>query len=746
MTELQEKDKKSETQTNDVKIDPVAIRKDFLDAFKAKHPEADSDEIGRAVDICIEYHKEQKRASGEPYYTHPIAVAGILLEMGLDKATIITALLHDTVEDTDLTLEELEKEFGEEIASLVDGVTKLTRIELQSIETKQAENFRKLVLAMSEDIRVLLVKLADRTHNMSTLGYISKPHKRRRIATETLEIFAPLAERIGVHGIKEQLEDMSFEHLQEEARQSIIKRLTYLREEGSNIVDQVMSILRKDMKEAGIECKISGREKTPYSIWRKMQRKNVAFEQLSDIMAFRIVVDSIGDCYHVLGVLHGLYPVVPGRFKDYISTPKLNGYRSLHTTVLGPENQKIEIQIRTEEMHAEAELGVAAHWAYKQSNKKTHDAQHYRWLRELLDILENAGQPDEFLENTKLELFQDRVFCFSPRGDLIELPNGATPIDFAYAVHSDIGDTCVGAKINGRITPLNTKLQNGDQIDIQTSKTQTPSPTWERFVVTGKAKSRIRRFVRQQQRNEYMQLGKSMLEKKFRQEGYKFTEKAINSALKVLKIDSGEDLYVGIGSGHLNVKDVFATIFPDHKKSVKTPGSTDPDIEASIEKKAAKASNMPSKNGVPIKGLIPGMAVHFARCCHPLPGDRIVGIVTTGRGVTIHTIDCETLETFADTPERWIDVSWEEGPNAPESHIGRILITIGNEPGALGTLSTVIGKNGGNITNLKIVNRSTDFWDMHLDIYVEDVVHLNNIIAALRATPEVISVDRYRGR
>lgn len=731
-----------------IEVDPNALKESFMEQVRAKLPDGDHALILKGLDCCISSHATQKRASGEPYYTHPIAVAEILLNMGLDQATIITALLHDTVEDTDMTLEGLSKQFGEEISQLVDGVTKLTRIELQNAETKQAENFRKLVLAMSEDIRVLIVKLADRTHNMSTLGYISKPHKQRRIASETIEIFAPLAERIGLHYLKEQLEDMSFTYLQPEARQSILKRLAFLKEEEEqNVVETILAILIKNMKDAGINAQVSGREKTPYSIWRKMQRKNVTFEQLSDIMAFRIVVKDVGECYHALGIFHGMYPVVPGRFKDYISTPKLNGYRSLHTTVLGPENQKIEIQIRTEEMHREADLGVAAHWAYKQQRKNTKDVQHYRWLRELLDILENAGQPEEFLENTKLELFQDRVFCFSPRGDLIELPSGATPVDFAYAVHSAIGDTCVGAKINGRIAPLNTKLVNGDQVDIQTSKTQTPSPTWERFVVTGKAKSRIRRFIRQQQRDEYSQLGKVMLEKKFRQEGYKFTEKAIQGILKNYRVDSNDDLYAGVGSGHLNVKEVFSTIFPDHKKSVVTPNATDPSIEASIEKKAAAAQKgVAQKDGVPIKGLIPGMAVHFARCCHPLPGDRIVGIVTTGRGVTIHTIDCETLETFADTPERWLDVSWDEGPDKPESHIGRISITIGNEAGALGTLSTVIGKNGGNITNLKIVNRDLDFWDMHLDIYVEDVMHLNNIIAALRATPEVITVDRARGR
>lgn len=733
-----------------VDVDPDVLKQNFLALVLKKRPETDVQIMTNALDFCITHHAEQKRSSGEPYYTHPIAVAEILANMQMDPATIITALLHDTVEDTDATLADLSKNFGDEVAKLVDGVTKLTRIELQSLETKQAENFRKLVLAMSEDIRVLIVKLADRTHNMSTLHHITKPQKRRRIATETLEIFVPLAERIGIHSLKEQLEDFSFEHLQPEARQSIIKRLAFLKSEGNDVVKNILNILNTNMKEAQIKAKISGREKTPYSIWRKMQRKNVTFEQLSDIMAFRIVVGDVGECYHVLGVLHGLYPVVPGRFKDYISTPKLNGYKSLHTTVLGPENQKIEIQIRTEQMHNEAELGVAAHWAYKEGGKSNKsDVQQYRWLRELLDILENAGQPDEFMENTKLELFQDRVFCFSPKGDLIELPSGATPIDFAYAVHSAVGDTCVGAKINGRIAPLNTKLQNGDQVDIQTSKTQTPSPAWERFVITGKAKSRIRRFIRQQQRDEYIQLGRAMLEKKFRQENYKFTEKAVFGVLKILELESADDLYAGLGSGHLAVRDVFATIFPDHKKpAVGAPdeATVDGGIEKLNQTGQAAVNKQNNREKVPIKGLIPGMAMHFARCCHPLPGDRIVGIVTTGRGVTIHTIDCETLESFADTPERWLDVAWQDGPDSPESHIGRLSITLGNEAGALGTLSTVIGKNGGNITNLKILNRDMDFWEMTLDVYVEDVVHLNNIIAALRATPEVISVDRAKGK
>ncbi|MCB1556690.1 MAG: bifunctional (p)ppGpp synthetase/guanosine-3',5'-bis(diphosphate) 3'-pyrophosphohydrolase [Alphaproteobacteria bacterium] len=718
---------------------------DLLAKIQAYNPDADAEIIGRAYDYAKKMHEGQTRSSGEPYYTHPVEVADILADMRMDTATIATAILHDTVEDTPATFADLKKTFGEEIATLVDGVTKLTRIESQTVEGKQAENFRKLVLAMSEDIRVLLVKLADRLHNMRTLHHISKPEKQRRIARETLEIYAPLAERIGLHKIKEEIEDLAFSYLNPEARESITNRLSFLRKEGSELVKTTIAQLTDLLKKAGIEAKISGREKTRYSIWRKMQRKNVAFEQLSDIMAFRVVVDTVEQCYHVLGVIHSHYPTVAGRFKDYISTPKPNGYRSIHTTVMAPESQRIEIQIRTKEMHEEADLGVAAHWAYKGGERRIamRDAKKYRWLRELLDIVEQESKPEEFLENTKMELFQEHVYVFSPRGDLIELPSGATPIDFAYAIHSGVGDKCVGAKVNSRITPLNTKLSNGDQVEVITAKNQTPSPTWERFVVTGKARSHIRRFIRQQQRHEYVTLGKAMLQKIFQQEDYEFTEKAVAGVTDQFRADDVEDIFVGIGAGNIVARDVFKAIFPGHKteSARKTTG------EEIVERQGTPGQRSVSSGGpMPIKGLIPGMAVHFARCCHPLPGDRIVGIVTTGKGVTIHTIDCDTLENFADTPERWIDVSWEEGPNTPEAHVGRLEITMSNVQGALGTLSTVIAKNGGNITNLKITNRSLDFWDMLIDVYVNDTRHLSNIIAALRATPQVATVDRARGR
>ncbi len=713
----------------------------LIKTLESYQPNFDHKIIEKAYNYAKKMHEGQFRSSGEPYYLHPVAVAQILADMKMDVTTIVTAILHDTVEDTDATFEDLENIFSKEVSDLVDGVSKLTRIESQTVEGKQAENFRKLLLAMSEDIRVLLVKLADRLHNMRTMGGIKKPEKRRRISLETLEIYAPLAERIGIHRIKEELEDLCFEQVNPEARESITNRLSYLRDEGSDVVEGIISELTSILNNAGIDSQIKGREKTRYSIWKKMQRKNVAFEQLSDIMAFRIMVEKIEDCYLVLGAIHGRYHSVPGRFKDYISTPKPNGYKSIHTTIMGPRRQRIEIQIRTHSMHDEAELGVAAHWVYKGDNQsKDRDVTKYRWLRELLDILEQEQKPEDFWEHTKLELFQDRVFVFTPKGDLIELPNGATSVDFAYAIHSAIGDKCVGAKINGRIAPLNSRLVNGDQVDVITAKTQKPSPTWERFVVTGKARSHIRKYIRGQQRDEFVTLGKAMIQKVFRQEGYKFSEKAMSGALDHYNLDINDDIYANIGSGIFVARDVFKVIFPSHEAEILNRPSED------MDKALIQGSNKNSDAPMPIKGLVPGMAMHFARCCHPLPGDRIVGIVITGKGVTIHTIDCDTLENFADMPERWLDVSWGDSEGVQETQVGRLIITVENSQGALGTISTVIGRNGGNITNLKITSRSVEFWEMLLDISVKDTNHLNNVMAALRSTPDIISVERAKGQ
>ncbi len=711
---------------------------ELVERVKAYEPNADEEALNRAYVFATKAHGSQKRESGDPYFAHPVEVAGILTGMRLDSATIVTALLHDTVEDTGATLEELRELFGEEVARLVDGVTKLTRLQLQSDRTRQAENFRKLLLAMSDDIRVLLVKLADRLHNMRTLHFVKNPEKRHRIASETMDIYAPLAERIGMQGMKDELEDLAFAHLNPEARASILTRLEFLREAGNNPVPRIEEELRRTLDEAGLKAQVSGREKKPYSIWRKMERKNVGFEQLSDIVAFRIVLDTVPQCYEALGIVHGAYSMVPGRFKDYISTPKPNGYQSLHTTVIGPESQRIEIQIRTKEMQEFAEFGVAAHWHYKNPDGTLahREGRQYRWVRELLEILERASGPEEFLENTKLDLFQDQVFCFSPKGDLIALPRGATPVDFAYAVHTEVGDTCVGAKINGRMKPLRTVLQNGDQVEIICSRAQTPSPTWERFVVTGKARSCIRRFIRLQQRAQYIDLGRSILQKAFRQIDAKFTEDALKPALAEFRLRSVDDLYAMVGEGNVTARQVTDLAVPESKG--KKPRAPLPPRRRAKEGKAGD-------HAVPIRGLIPGMAVHFAGCCHPLPGDRIVGIVTTGKGVTIHTIDCDTLETFGEMPERWLDVAWDVDENNPEIHVGRLNVVVTNEPGSLGGLSTVIAKNLGNITNLKITNRSVDFFEMLVDIEVQDVKHLTNIIAALRANPAISSVERARG-
>src|SRR5690349_19734977 len=537
---------------------------ELVERVRSYDPAADEEALNRAYVFSMKAHGSQERASGDPYFSHPLQVAEILTRMKLDSASIITALLHDTVEDTDATLEQIEQLFGKEIARLVDGVTKLSRIELQSDNSKHAENFRKLVLAMSADIRVLLVKLADRLHNMQTLHYIRDPEKRKRIALETMEIYAPLAERMGIQHVKDELENLAFGVLNPEGKESITQRLKFLREQGGDVIGRVIAELKRVLAEQGVEATISGREKSPYSIWRKMQRKNIGFEQLSDIMAFRIVVNDVAQCYQALGVLHGRYSMVPGRFKDYISTPKPNGYRSLHSGIIGPERQRIELQIRTRDMHDIAELGVAAHWRYKQDVERV-VGQQYRWLRGLLDILEHASGPEESLEHAKLDMFQDQVLCSTPKRDLIALPRGATPVDFAYAVHSQIRDTGVGAKINGRIMPLRSELHNGDQVEIVTSRAQTPSPTWERFVVTGKARACIRRFIRTQQRQQYAELGKSILQKAFRQEGYDLTEKALEGALKKLKAATVDDLYAAVGEGLQTAREVIGAVFPGSK-------------------------------------------------------------------------------------------------------------------------------------------------------------------------------------
>ena len=707
---------------------------------RAYDPKMDPALIDAAYAMADRAHGAQKRDNGDPYITHPLAVATILAEYRLDAGTIVTALLHDVVEDTAVTLAEIEREFGKPVATLVDGVTKLTRLELNSDRTKQAENFRKLVLAMSRDIRVLLVKLADRLHNMRTLHFMASAERRKRIARETMDIYAPLAERIGMDAMKTELQTLAFAQLEPEGFETVSARLNLLRGQGADVIEEVRLRLAAVCTAAGVPAvEVSGREKSPFSIWEKMQRRNVAFEQLSDIMAFRIVVPSREACYLALGAVHASHPMIHGRFKDYISAPKSNGYQSLHTgvTLREPRNQKIEVQIRTAKMHDIAENGVASHWGYKQGETDSQNLERFAWVQDLLEILENSTTGEEFLENTKLELYQDQVFCFTPKGELIQLPRGATPVDFAYAVHSQVGDTCVGSKVNGRLLPLRHELQNGDQVEIMTARGGTPSPAWERFAVTGKARARIRRHMAQQQRQNHIDAGRAALAKAFRQEGVDGSEKVVETALKGVKAATLDDLYVSVGNGNIGPKDVVHTAYPELRQTPRAPRII-PQMPARLPGRLARGGSQP------ILGLVAGMAVQYAGCCHPLRGDRIVGIVTTGKGVTIHAKGCQTLESFSATPERFIDVAWDPDAQDTEAHTGRISVIAAHEPGAIASVSNAVYKYEGSVTNLKVVNRQQDFCEILLDVEVRDLRHLSTVIAGLRAVRGVTEVGRAR--
>ncbi len=710
------------------------FRQKFIQAYK--NPEIQI--LDKVFEAASTAHAPQTRASGDPYILHPLAVAEILLNLKLDQNSIFTAILHDTIEDTYLTYEAIEKIAGTEVANLVDGVTKLTRIEYQPEHIKQAENFRKLLLAISEDIRVLLVKLADRLHNMRTLHHIQSVDKRLRIAHETIEIYSPLAERIGIYKFKNELQDLAFAFLHPEVKKSIISRLAFLRKQGKSLVETIEKEITATMQEAKIHSDVKGREKTACSIWKKMERKNVPFEQLSDIMAFRIIVDNIADCYHALGIIHSKYHMIPGEFKDYISTPKVNGYQSLHTVVMGPEKRCIEIQIRTHEMHEVAELGVAAHWSYKQNVTSHHkQGKQFRWIRELLNILENTSSPEEFLENTKLEMYYDQVFCFTPKGELIALPRAATPVDFAFAVHTNIGLRCIGAKVNSRIVPLKTQLENGDQVEILCAKHPMPSPTWEKFVVTGKAKACLRKYIRNQQREEYFNLGKALLNKAFKAHQKKFHESVLESLKEKLQQETTQDIVVLIGEGLLDTKEIIKLVYPEDTTTDKK--KKNPLAFLTRFRKKKKDSG---QNSLPIKGLIPGMAVHFAGCCHPLPGDQIVGIVSTGKGVAIHTVECDSLESFASQPEKWLDISWEGASN--ELYTGRIKAVVLNDKGTLAAIGNATLTMQANISNFKIVHRSIDFYETIIDVEVKGIGQLNNIIAALRSLDCVHTAERVK--
>nr|WP_087574823.1 bifunctional (p)ppGpp synthetase/guanosine-3',5'-bis(diphosphate) 3'-pyrophosphohydrolase [Sphingomonas sp. CDS-1] len=695
---------------------------ELVERVKRYDPDADEAMINRAYVFSVQKHGSQKRASGDPYFSHPIEVAGILTDFNLDDQTIVTALLHDTIEDTLVTYEEIEHAFGKDVAKMVDGVTKLSKIEAMSENERAAENLRKFLLAMSDDIRVLLVKLADRLHNMRTLHFIKNEQKRRRIARETMDIYAPLAERIGMYDFMREMQLLAFRELEPEAYDSITKRLEQLKEGGHDKVDRIGAELQLLLGGKGLPVTVSGREKHPYSIWKKMQERHISFEQLTDVMAFRVITETTEDCYRALGVIHQTYKMVPGRFKDYISTPKRNGYRSLHTTVIHQDNARIEVQIRSRDMHHDAELGLAAHWAYKQ--KGDAGDHHAAWLRDLVEILEQSQDADELLEHTRMAMYQDRIFAFSPKGELHQLPKGSTPVDFAYAVHTSLGNQTVGAKVNGRVVPLRTTLENGDQVEILKSEGQEPQPGWLTFAITGKARAAIRRYIRQKQRGEEVALGEKLYEEiigRFSPElASELGDKALKAALKRLKLDDRGSLMVAIATHRLLDSEVMEAL---------VPGSTSGEgMEEAHPRQHAPVS---------IRGLTPGIAYNLGDCCHPVPGDRIVGVRRTGEPIEVHTIDCRSLEV--DQNDDWVDLSWD---SKSKGGTARLQVIVKNQPGALAAVTNVFGATKANILNLQLVNREGPFHTDIIDLEVADAQHLNRILSALRGLDTVVQADR----
>jgi guanosine-3',5'-bis(diphosphate) 3'-pyrophosphohydrolase len=728
---------------------------ELVDRVKQYNKTANEDLLNRAYVYAMKAHGKQKRASGDPYISHPLEVAAILTDLKLDDATIAAALLHDTIEDTDATRAEIDRVFGHEIGLLVEGLTKLKRLELVSKEAKQAENLRKLLLAIADDVRVLLIKLADRLHNMRTLSH-QPPEARRRTADETLEIYAPLAGRMGMQEMRDELEDLAFRELNPDAYKVLTERLETLAARSSNWITEIEQQLAKKLGDRGITAEVSGRRKRAYSIWRKMERKAVGFEQLSDIFGFRVVVGSAAECYQALGVVHTSWPVVPGRFKDYISTPKQNDYRSIHSTVIGPGKQRVELQIRTREMQQIAEYGIAAHALYKDSlgsptEMLSRESSAYAWLRRTIELLAEGSNPEEFLEHTKLELFHDQVFCFTPKGKLIALPRGATPIDFAYAVHTDVGNMAIGAKINGKIGPLSSPLQNGDEVQILTSKAQTAPPSaWESIVVTGKARDAIRRATRDTVRNQYSGLGRGIVERLFQRAKIEYSDEKLQGALPRLARASIEDVMSAVGRGEMKASNVARAMYPDYKDERVTPIAPKSDsgwfglrwAKAVKFKVPDKAESGPA---IPIRGINSDLAVRFAPDGGAVPGDRIVGIMTPGEGITIYPIHSEALKQFEDEPDRWLDVRWDVDDKVPQRFPARLAVYSVNEPGTLAQITQVIAEHDGNIDNIRMTRQSPDFTELTIDLEVYNLKHLTSIISQLRAKKVVANAERVNG-
>ena len=736
---------------------------ELVERVQRYKPDVNEALLNKAYVYAMQKHGHQRRASGDPYFSHPLEVAAILTEMHMDEATIAVALLHDTIEDTSATRQEIDELFGPELGKLVEGLTKLKKLDLVSRKAEQAENLRKLLLAISEDVRVLLVKLADRLHNMRTLDHVPEG-KRLRIAEETMEIYAPLAGRMGMQGMREELEELAFRYINPEAYRTVTERLAGIFERNRGVVVEIETSLSELFKKYGIKAEVKSRQKKPWSVFRKMEAKALSFEQLSDIFGFRAVVDTVEDCYRALGAIHTTWSMVPGRFKDYISTPKQNDYRSIHTTIVGPSRQRIELQIRTREMNKVAEYGVAVHALYKDGGGKVNGASHaisketnaYAWLRRTIEQLAEGDNPEEFLENTKLELFQDQVFCFTPKGMLIALPRGATPIDFAYAVHTDVGDTCVGAKVNGRIMPLMTELKNGDEVEIIRSKAQVPPAAWESIVVTGKARAAIRRATKNAIRKQYSGLGTRILERAFERAGKTFSKDGLKPVLHRLARKDIEDVLSAVGRGELASSDVMKAVFPDFKDERITQA---PKVReegwSKIRNAAGMLFQMPGRStrkeknsakgtALPIRGVRGDLPVRFAPE-GAVPGDRIVGIVQPGTGITIYPIQSPSLQAFDDQPERWIDVRWDIDESTKERFPARISVTAINAPGSLAEIAQVIAVNDANIHTLSMIRTAPDFTEMLIDLEVWDLKHLNRLLSQLKDNSSVSDTRRVNG-
>ncbi len=695
---------------------------DLVTLVRGFNPKANEALMRAAYAYGERMHHGQLRHSGEPYFTHPVAVAAILAEQQLDDATIITALLHDTIEDTPASYGEVQELFGTDVAELVDGVTKLTNLQLTSSETKQAENFRKLFMAMSKDLRVILVKLSDRLHNMRTIKAM-RPEKQVQKARETMDIFAPLAGRMGMQWMREELEDLAFQVLNPDARTSIMRRFITLQNETGDVIERITSDMRKELSNSGVEAEVLGRAKKPYSIWRKMEEKEQSFSRLSDIYGFRLVVATEDDCYRVLGAIHRRWSAVPGRFKDYISQPKTNGYRSIHTTVSGRDGKRVEVQIRTRQMHDVAETGVAAHWSYRDGvrSKNPFAVDPAKWIAQLTEQFDGEDDHQDFLEAVKLEMYTDKVFCFTPKGEVIKLPRGATPIDFAYAIHTRIGSGCVGAKIDGIRVPLWTRVKNGQSVEIITAEGQTPQNTWLEIATTGKAKTAIRRSLREVDRERFIKLGHELARSAFEHVGKHATDKVLATAARALQIKTINDLLERLGSAEIAGRDVVRAVYPELDE-------VSGDL---VDRKRA------------IVGLEPGQSFDRAPCCEPLPGERIVGITFRGRGVTLHAIDCDRLSAYEDQPERWLDLRWHDGSH-PAVYGATIDLTVANDRGVLGRICTLIGEAGANIADLNFVDRKPDFFRVLVYAEMRDVAQLHTLMLTLEADSHVAALARYR--